>query len=128
MLQIEQVPLALRGHKQWVFWRQEARDGKPTKVPHTFMGYRASTTNPDTWSHLDFLLSILTKSPTFAAGVGFVVTAGDPFCGIDLDDCLTDSGSLKLWAEALVRQFADSYTEVTPSGSGLRIWCIASTA
>jgi hypothetical protein len=28
----------------------------------------------------------------------------------------------------LVKQFADTYVEITPSGAGLRIWCLARTS
>jgi primase-polymerase (primpol)-like protein len=128
VLRLDQVPNPLRNLKQWVFWRWEERNGKRAKVPYTFMGYHASSTNPGSWSHLEFLLEILRKNPAFAAGMGFVVTGADGFCGIDLDDCLTDCGTLKLWAVGIVDQFADTYTEVTPSGAGLRIWCLATAA
>jgi primase-polymerase (primpol)-like protein len=121
----ENIPPELRGPHQWVFWRFEVREGKPVKVPITAMGYKARVNDPNTWSRLDHLLSILHQRPEFADGVGFVVTSADPFCGIDLDDCLNDAGSLKPWAQALCGRFADCYAEVTPSGSGLRIWCRA---
>jgi hypothetical protein len=126
IVSIEQVPPVLRGLRQWVLWRWELRDAKRIKVPYTAMGYRASVNRPDSCcSNLDYLLDILRQRPGFADGVGFVVTAGDPFCGIDLDDCLTHSGSVKPWAQALLQQFGDTYCEITPSGAGLRIWCLA---
>jgi primase-polymerase (primpol)-like protein len=128
ILCIEQVPPALRDLPQWVFWRWVERDGKRVKVPIGSMGYPAAVNKPATWSKLDFLLSILARNPHFAAGLGFVLTSRDPFTGIDLDDVLTDSGSVKLWAEALLKQFGNTYIEVTPSGSGLRVWCLATTA
>ena len=38
----------LKALKQWVCWRYECRaDGKPTKVPVTIAGYRASSTDPN---------------------------------------------------------------------------------
>lgn len=49
-----------------------------------------------------------------------MLTAADPYCGIDLDHCIED-GTVALWASAIVDRFR-SYTEVTPSGTGLRIW------
>jgi hypothetical protein len=83
--------------------------------------------HPATWNCLQVLLACLADHPRAAAGVGFVVTASDPFCGLDLDDCLSDSGTTKLWAVRLLKQFRDCYSEITPSGSGLRIWCQATT-
>ena len=56
------------------------------------------------------------------AGPGFVFSADDPFCGIDLDDCLDAEGTLKPWARGIVERFSDTYMEISPSGSGLKIW------
>jgi primase-polymerase (primpol)-like protein len=54
--------------------------------------------------------------------MGFVLTPDDPFVGIDLDHCYDPAtGTIAPWAEALVREL-DSYTEITPSGTGLRIF------
>jgi hypothetical protein len=99
--------------------------GKPEKIPYSLMGYRASSTNPNTWSRLDSLLKILGQRPDFANGVSFVVTKTDPFCAIDLDDCLTDTGAAKPWVRSLLRVFHDCYQELTPSLAGLRIWFLA---
>jgi len=55
-----------------------------------------------------------------AAGIGFTVTEDDPYTGIDLDSCIDGAGEIATWAEKLVRRF-NSYTEKTPSRTGLRI-------
>jgi putative DNA primase/helicase len=55
-------------------------------------------------------------------GVGFVLTADDPYVAIDLDHCRDpDSGAIGSWAQAVVDHFS-TYTEVSPSGTGLRIF------
>src|SRR5207249_3819246 len=54
-------------------------------------------------------------------GIGFVVTANDPYVGLDLDHCRDDHGAIAPWAQAIVNEF-QSYTEITPSQHGLRIW------
>jgi primase-polymerase (primpol)-like protein len=125
LLSIGQVPQALRELRQWLLWRWELHDGRWTKVPYTIAGFRASSTDPRDWNDLRVLLAFLRDHPQFASGVGFVVTVGDPFCGIDLDDSLTDTGCTKPWVRLLLCRFADCYTEVTPGGGGLRIWCRA---
>lgn len=43
--------------------------------------------------------------------------------GLDLDDCLQDGELTDVADEAV--SFLDSYTEVTPSGRGLRVWVLA---
>ena len=52
--------------------------------------------------------------------VGFCLQGTD-ILAFDIDDCRDkETGALHPWAQALVER-ADSYTEVTPSGTGLRI-------
>ncbi|HEY8415598.1 MAG TPA: AAA family ATPase, partial [Thermaerobacter sp.] len=54
-----------------------------------------------------------------ADGVGFVL--GDGWVALDLDGCRDPlTGSLEPWAEAIVRRL-DTYTEVSPSGKGLKL-------
>ena len=51
-----------------------------------------------------------------------MLSPDDPFVGIDLDHCLDPvTGHPSHEAEAMVRQLA-SYTEISPSGTGLRIF------
>ena len=45
----------------------------------------------------------------------------DPFCGIDLDKCRNkETGELESWAAGIVSEM-DSYTEISPSGTGIHI-------
>jgi primase-polymerase (primpol)-like protein len=89
------------------------------------MGKRASSTNPKDWSSLEEVLEACCKRPTFA-GVGFVFTADDPYCGIDLDDVwASDAAEPAPWAERLLERFADTYSEPSPSDTGAKIWCRA---
>lgn len=125
-----QPPHALLELAQWVTWRKEKRQ-KPngdiywTKVPYNpKTGKKASVTAPSTWATY--------PEATWAArhyrhdGVGFVVTKGDPFVGIDLDHCRdSETGEIEAWALAIVEQMR-SYTEVSPSGTGLRIFVMGS--
>ena len=48
-------------------------------------------------------------------GLGFVFTAVDPYCGIDLDDCRDpQTGEIASWATQIVDAL-ESYTEVVRS-------------
>ena len=41
----------IRDLRQWLCWRIEERDGKPTKVPYSpLTGKKASATDPQTWA------------------------------------------------------------------------------
>jgi putative DNA primase/helicase len=120
------IPDELINLPQWVCWREEERDGKKTKVPvNPRTGGNADCTRPDTWS------TFLTAQAYYYGnlgngagikGIGFQVTAGDPFVGIDLDDCRDkESGTIEPWADAIIKQ-SGSYTEISPSGTGIRIF------
>ncbi|MFB3778332.1 MAG: phage/plasmid primase, P4 family [Bryobacteraceae bacterium] len=114
------VPLSLRKRRQWVLWCCERRNGdKPTKVPYSTAGCRASSQDPKTWATFQEVDSLKSKYD----GVGFVFTATDPFVGIDLDGCLDDDGALKPWARGVVKDFDGTYMETSPSGRGVHIIC-----
>ena len=53
------VPAELRALPQWLVWRIEARDDKPTKVPYrpTEPRRRADSTDPATWGTYDQALA-----------------------------------------------------------------------
>lgn len=114
------IPPELIERRQWVAWEWITRGGKRTKPPlDPATGYRASSTNPRTWSTFDEAVAFCAKDNR-AAGIGFVFTADDPFGGVDLDKCRDlEDGKLAPWAHSFVR-FLDSYTEVSPSGTGVK--------
>src|SRR5262249_16427040 len=53
-------------------------------------------------------------------GPGFVLCENDGFVGIDLDHCVSDQ-KISLWALKIIFEL-ESYTEFSPSGSGVRIF------
>jgi len=115
------VPLELGKRPQWVAWRVEVRKDKPTKVPvNPRTGANADTTDPDTWGTLDEALHC--REEHQLDGVGFVVTDGDPYCGIDLDSCRDPvTGKIAPWAHDIIVAL-NSYSEITPSGRGVHVW------
>jgi hypothetical protein len=100
---------------QWVLWRYETRGGKRTKVPYAGPGRHAAVDNPQTWTTYDRAQA---AAPEFD-GLGFVFT-GTAYCGLDLDHCVDDAGTMEPWARAIVQRF-NSYTERSPSGLGAHI-------
>ncbi len=57
-----------------------------------------------------------------ADGISYVLTEDDPFAAIDLDHCRDASThSIDVWAQNFLDACRQSYSEVTPSGSGCRI-------
>jgi primase-polymerase (primpol)-like protein len=111
----------LRQLDQWVVWKAEVREGKVTKVPYTpGTARRASSARSEGWS--TFAEAERVWRAGGADGIGFVFTAGDPFAGVDLDDCRDpQTGVIEPWAEDIIRRL-DSYTEGSPSGTGVKIF------
>ena len=96
---------------QWVCWKYIERAGKTTKCPvNPKHGWNASASDPKTWGTFAEAQAALKRSDTLA-GVGFVFTADDPFCGIDLDDCLDEHGNL-LWGQEIIEVF-DTNCEIS---------------
>ena len=87
----------------------------------------ASTKDPATWS--DYLTALATVQAGDADGVSYVLTEDDPFAAIDLDHCRdVTTCSIDAWAQNFLDTGRLSYSEVTPSGTGCRIWGLANGA
>jgi primase-polymerase (primpol)-like protein len=117
------VPHALADLPRWVLWRTETRNGKQTKVPKTARNTSASSQNPRTWAPFDTIATELQLHPDTYDGCG--IALGDlpdgehHLCGIDLDSCLDDDGSMAHWAKPFVAAVS-TYCELSPSGAGLK--------
>lgn len=113
------VPDDLAEFDQWLLWRCE----RETKVPYSLSGRRASSTDPATWCSYSEALEAWRRHPQRWAGIGFAFCESDPFVGLDLDNSLDGHGDPKPWARGVIERFADTYTEISPSGHGLKTWC-----
>ena len=79
----------------------------------------ASSTDPTTWITYDEAVALAASAGL--PGVGYVFAADDPYTGIDLDKCRDpQSGVIAPWAQRLIERL-DSYTEVSPSGTGVHV-------
>jgi putative DNA primase/helicase len=117
---LDVVPDALRARGQWVCWRYVERDGKPTKCPfNAKTGGMADSTDPGTWSSFDAAVAAWGNGGY--EGVGFVFAPDDPYCGVDLDDCIDESGEIKDWGVRVITAL-DSYCEISPSGTGVKVF------
>lgn len=110
------LPDALKARVAWVCWRYEERDGKPTKVPkNPATGRNAKSNDPRTWATF---AEALAAAPRFD-GLGIMFSDG--LCGCDLDHCRDPkTGELEPWAAEVVAEL-DSYTEASPSGTGVHV-------
>jgi len=132
------VPRELRLRAQWLAWwsvvgegervtlpsggwtKPLKKQGKPHKLPiNPRTGGLAASTEPKTWSSLEDARAAVQKWSL--TGIGFVFTASDPYAGVDLDNCRdSETGEIAEWGLVIIRAL-DSYTEVSPSGTGVHI-------
>lgn len=116
------IPAALKEIPQWVVWRYVWSDGKAKwdKPPMSARtGRAASSTDPATWCDFDTAMSAYKRGQW--DGIGIVLTKELGLVGIDLDKCC-DSTTTEAWAVTIISR-AGSYTERSPSGTGIRIIC-----
>jgi primase-polymerase (primpol)-like protein len=120
----ENIPAELKSSRQFVLWTYEWRktsggNWKWTKPPCTPKGESASSTDATTWRSFDEIKAAYERGGF--DGIGFVLTERDPYCGFDFDKCLNEKGDITDAAVTGYVNKLDSYTEISPSGRGLRI-------
>lgn len=94
--------------------------GKWTKLPmNAKTGKAASSTDPETWSTFEEARAVYRRDRH--DGIMFALSPDDLIVAIDLDHCVAEDGKIDPEAAATVRRF-NSYTELSPSGRGLRIF------
>ena len=113
----EYIPAELKQLSQWVCHKY------PSKIPLCACPdaggilHPASCNKPATWS--SFGQAVKAVKEHGATGIGIQFANG--ICGIDIDDCV-DGGELTAFAREIVETMR-SYTEVSPSGTGIHILC-----
>jgi hypothetical protein len=109
--------------ERWLVWHLEPHkdSGKPTKMPYQARNpsRKAESNDPSTWATLTEALRTYHSTPDLG-GVGLCLLPGE-LIAFDLDNCIDPETKLAHpWVKDLVAR-AQSYTEITPSGRGLRI-------
>lgn len=109
----ENLPKELKENALFCLWKYEMRNGRKTKVPYQTNGKRADSSNKACFSDFDTVAN-LTQSYD---GIGMGMF--QPFVAVDIDHCV-DGGKLSDMATDIVETL-NSYTEYSPSESGVRI-------
>ena len=108
------IPEEMKKLPNWVCWRWQQRNGKKTKMPYNpTTGNYAKSNDPATWADFQTV-----KGQTAYDGIGFMLSSS-PFVGIDIDHCIID-GKISRRPQEIVDSFS-SYTEISPSGTGVHI-------
>jgi hypothetical protein len=128
------IPEELKVLKQWVNWAgiwNEERE-KLNKPPMTANGRNASPTGEGTWTTLEKSLAAVGRAGVYTDnarkrrhvtldGIGLAGLGRTRYTGVDLDNCVNpETGEINPAALEIVEAL-DSYTEISPSGEGLRI-------
>jgi hypothetical protein len=119
----DNIPDTLKASQRWAPWRavwnekRQKFDKIPAHAKAPFYGI--STAKPERWYSYEQALAAYQDNPTLFAGVGYVMTGQHDVVGIDLDRCVADN-TIAPWAQEVIDRLA-SYTELSPSGNGLRI-------
>lgn len=125
------IPQELKEIPQWLNWAGIWKNDKLSKPPMRPAGVNGSSTNPNSWSSFERSLEVLGNKATYRDpagdkhdatldGVGLGGLEKTPYVGIDLDDCI-ENGIINDFARNIIDNFK-SYTEITVSGNGVRIW------
>jgi hypothetical protein len=126
------IPEALRLRHTWLLWKSEQHPGdkKPRKVPYYADGRRRigeQGAPADRAALVSFDAALAALDGGDFTGLGFAFLPGNDDIGIDLDHCRDpNTGELTERARAIVDACA-SYTEISPSGTGLHIYCRGET-
>jgi hypothetical protein len=116
----------LLDRKQWCIWRWTPKpDGNWQKPPFiaTHPDRHANIKDASTWT--DYTTALAAVQFGQGDGISYVLTADDPFAAIDLDHCRDELGGVDVWAQLFLERGRNTYGEVTPSGTGCRIWGLA---
>ena len=111
----ETIPAELKPGRVWVC---HDRDKVPTVA--TERDRRAKSTDPATWCSFEEALDAYLAG--WHAGIGRVIVWGEGLVGVDLDHCRdATTGAINPRAREILERL-DSYSEVSPSGTGVKVW------
>lgn len=114
MTNTSKLPEQFKKDNLFCVWKYEERGGKKTKVPYNpKTGARAQSNNPHTFSTLTEAEQVQGKYDGIGVGI-----FGE-LCAVDIDHCI-QNGEIHPLASGIIA-LMKSYTEISPSGEGIRI-------
>ena len=112
---IHNIPDYLKQHGRFCTWRYETHNGRTTKIPYNpRTGLLARSNAVESFCSFDEAVSAVSDY----SGIGLGVFDG--ISAIDIDHCVDEVGRLSNMARDII-DCMDSYTELSPSGKGIRI-------
>ena len=122
----ENIPKGLRELDVWVGWKWDDGSGRWTKPPVDIKtGRKSSATDPNHWYAFDEALRSQRAGTVQGLGVALGETVMGYLVGVDLDDVRDpNTGQIDAWAQSIVDEL-DSYTEISPTGTGLKVFILS---
>ena len=120
----DNIPADLKQIPRWVLWRNVEvgadDDKRVKKMPMQLNGKAASSSDPATWTNYQAVVQAF-KGGGYS-GIGFVFNDDDNLVGIDLDDCYDPATGFTNAASQQIAEGINGYMEVSPSGTGVKIF------
>ena len=125
----EEIPEELKRLNRWLGWNWTRSDkaDKWTKKPvNARTGRYGTSTARETWSSFTEAIDGVQTGRCDGIGIALGEDDGVSLAGVDVDDCRDVlTGNLSDIAKDIIATM-DSYTEVSPSQTGVKIFCIVS--
>lgn len=115
------LPNELKTNGLWCVWRLTEKGKIPFDV---LTGQYAKSNNPSTFHSYQQALKVVSDYYTFdengkmIGGLGLGIFNG--YSAIDIDNCRDENGTISEVAQEII-DYMQSYTEISPSGKGIRI-------
>lgn len=126
------LPPQMRELQQWLVWSFKTFEGdkKPRKVPYYCSGRIRHGTQGDDADRAalsTFDAAVRTMQRHGYDGIGFAFLPGDGLIGIDVDKAIdAETGEVSEQCRSII-DACESYTELSPSGTGVHIICQGQT-
>jgi len=112
------IPAEIRSQKAWVGYVTRQNNERIDKIPMNVMtGAPAKSNDPATWANYETAVDLAVQRGY--AGIGFMFQP--PYVGVDIDHCVKD-GVIAPYALDILNVL-NSYSEYSPSGTGIHILC-----
>jgi primase-polymerase (primpol)-like protein len=111
----EGIPSAIKALPNWALWYYDYDEQKDKWDKPPYQG--AASTKPETWKTFDEAYELYVRNGF--DGLYFALPLDRSINGGDFDHCRNSTGFIRPAVEEWV-QALDTYTEISPSGTGLR--------
>lgn len=122
------IPPVLANSSQWIVWSYEVAGRKNGKFGIDKVPYQArdpwlkpSRGETSGWTDLATALQCVQANPHID-GIGYFFSKNDGLIGVDFDNCRDlETGRIRKEYQFWIHKL-NGYTEVSPSGTGVKVW------